>query len=190
MGVPQEMKMTPYLKEVLIDDIHLSIKGQELLEEMEQVDHLIEILMTIGLLVMDDILRDEDHQEEDHLVSLAHLEILDPLEKELGLRGPQGVPRPKGERGYPGPPGPQEPPGGTIQPPYICHASARPPASQSTAPHFPSSLDGMRNRKARMDLIHQSMIIKLHPQNRTRPHFGTAKPQPIRGFPAIEPVMY
>ena len=27
----------------------------------------------------------------------------------------------------------------------ICHASARPPASQSTAPHFPSSLDGMRN---------------------------------------------
>ena len=31
---------------------------------------------------------------------------------------------------------------------YICHASARLPAFQSTAPHFPSSLDGMRNRKA------------------------------------------
>ena len=31
---------------------------------------------------------------------------------------------------------------------YICHASARPPAFQSTAPHFPSSLDGIRNRKA------------------------------------------
>ena len=30
----------------------------------------------------------------------------------------------------------------------ICHASARPPASQSTVPHFPSSLDGMRNQKA------------------------------------------
>ena len=28
---------------------------------------------------------------------------------------------------------------------YICHASARLPASQSTAPHFPSSLDGIRN---------------------------------------------
>ena len=30
----------------------------------------------------------------------------------------------------------------------ICHASARPPAFQSTVPYFPSSLDGMRNRKA------------------------------------------
>ena len=29
----------------------------------------------------------------------------------------------------------------------ICRASAGPPASQSTVPHFPSSLDGMRNRK-------------------------------------------
>ena len=38
------------------------------------------------------------------------------------MRGPQGVPGPKGERGYPGPPGPQGPPrplGGTIQPLYI-----------------------------------------------------------------------
>ena len=38
------------------------------------------------------------------------------------MRGPQGIPGPKGERGYPGPPGPQGPPGppgGTIQPPYI-----------------------------------------------------------------------
>ena len=31
---------------------------------------------------------------------------------------------------------------------YICRASARLPASQSTVPHFPSSLDGMRNQKA------------------------------------------
>ena len=30
----------------------------------------------------------------------------------------------------------------------ICRASARPPAFQSTVPHFPSSLDGIRNRKA------------------------------------------
>ena len=28
-----------------------------------------------------------------------------------------------------------------------CHASARLPASQSTAPHFPSSMDGVRNQK-------------------------------------------
>ena len=30
----------------------------------------------------------------------------------------------------------------------ICHASARPPAFSSTMPRIPSSLDGIRNRKA------------------------------------------
>ena len=34
-------------------------------------------------------------------------------------------------------------------------------------------LDGMRNRKARTGLVHRSAIIELHPQNQTRPHFGT-----------------
>ena len=29
----------------------------------------------------------------------------------------------------------------------MCRASARPPASQSTVPHFPSSIDGARTRK-------------------------------------------
>ena len=88
MEVPQEMKMAPYLKEALIDDNHhLIVKGQEFLEGVEQVDHLIEILMTMGHLVMEDILQDVDHQEvnqqeEDHPVPLAHLEILDPLDKE------------------------------------------------------------------------------------------------------------
>ena len=86
MEVPQEMKMTPYLKEALIDDNHITIKGQEFLGEVEQVDHLIEILMMMGHLVMEDILQDMDHQEVDHqeedcLVLLAHLEILDPLDK-------------------------------------------------------------------------------------------------------------
>ena len=84
MEVPQEMKMTPYLKEALIDDNHLTVKGQEFLEEVERVDHPIEILMTMGHLVMEDILQDVgcqevDHQEEDHLVPL---EILDPPDKE------------------------------------------------------------------------------------------------------------
>ena len=37
---------------------------------------------------------------------------------------------------------------------------------------------------------HWSAIIELHPQNRTRPHFWRVKPQPIRGFPAIEPVTF
>ena len=87
MEVPQGMKMTPYLKEALIDDNHLTVKGQEFLENVEQMDHLIEILMTMGHLVIEDILQDMDcqevdHQEEDSLVPLAHLEILDPLDKE------------------------------------------------------------------------------------------------------------
>ena len=87
MEVSQGMKMTPYLKEALIDDNHLTVKGLEFLEDVEQMDHLIEILMTMGHLVMEDILQDMDHQEvnhqeEDHLVPLAHLEILDPLDKE------------------------------------------------------------------------------------------------------------
>ena len=55
-GVPQEMKMTPYLREALTDNNHITIKEQELLEEVEQVDHLIEILMTMGHLVIEDIL--------------------------------------------------------------------------------------------------------------------------------------
>ena len=92
MEIPQGMKMTPYLKEALIDDNHLTAEGQEFLEDVEQIDHLIEILMTMRPLVMEDTLQDMDHQEvdhqevdhqeEDHLVPLAHLEILDPPDKE------------------------------------------------------------------------------------------------------------
>ena len=87
MEVPQEMKMTPYLKEALTDDNHITVKGQEFLEDMERVDHPIEILMIMGHLVMEDILQDVDcqevdHQEEDHPVPLAHLEILDTPDKE------------------------------------------------------------------------------------------------------------
>ena len=69
----------------------------------------------------------------------------------------------------------------------ICHASARPLASQSTAPHFPSSLDGMRNRKAQTGLVHQSAIIKLHPLNRTRPHFCTQSLSQSEAFPPLSP---
>ena len=85
--VLQGMRMTSYLKEVPIGDIHLTVKGQQLIEDMEQMDHLMEIQVTMGHLVMKDILQDVDHlevdhQEEDHLVPLAHLEIQDPLDKE------------------------------------------------------------------------------------------------------------
>ena len=87
MEVPLGMRMTPYLKEVLIGDIHPTIEGLQLIEDMERMDHLMEILVTMGHLVMADILQDVDHlevdhQEEDHLVPLAHLEIWDPLNKE------------------------------------------------------------------------------------------------------------
>ena len=75
--VPQGMRMTPYLREALIGDIHPTIEGQQLIEDMEQMDHLMEILVTMDHLVMEDILQDMDHlevdhQEEDHLVPLAH----------------------------------------------------------------------------------------------------------------------
>ena len=36
-----------------------------------------------------------------------------------------------------------------------------------------------------MGLIHQSAVIEHHPLNRTLPTFRMAKPQPIRGFPAL-----
>ena len=70
-------------------NIHPTVEGLQLIEDMEQMDHLMEILVTMGHLVMADILQDvdhlevdhqeEDHQEEDHLVPL---EIWDPLDKE------------------------------------------------------------------------------------------------------------
>ena len=84
--VLQGMRMTPYLKEVLIGDIHPTAEGLQLIEDMERMDHLMEILVTMGHLVMADILQDVDHleldhQEEDHLVPLDHLEIWDPWDK-------------------------------------------------------------------------------------------------------------
>ena len=62
MGVLQEMKAILYLEEVLVDDNHLTIKDQKLLEG--QIDHLMEILDIMDPLVVEDILQDEDHQEE------------------------------------------------------------------------------------------------------------------------------
>ena len=69
--VPQEMRVTPYLKEALIDDIPPPSK------DVEQMDHLMEILVTMGHLVMEDILQDVDRQEVDH-----QEDCLDPLDKE------------------------------------------------------------------------------------------------------------
>ena len=110
--VPQGMRMTLYLKEVLIGDIHPTVEGLQLIEDMERMDHLMEILVTMGHLVMEDILQDVDCLEVDPPGNPGP----------PGQRGPPGVPGPKGERGYPGPPGPQGPPGppgGVVQPTYI-----------------------------------------------------------------------
>ena len=63
MEVPQGMRMTPYLKEALIGDIHPTVKGLQLIEDMERMDHLMEILVTMGHLVMEDILQDVDHHQ-------------------------------------------------------------------------------------------------------------------------------
>ena len=87
MEVLQGMRMTLYLKEALTGDIYPTVKGLPHIEDMERMDHLMEILVTMGHLVMADILQDVDHQdmdhqEEDHLVPLVHLEIWDPLDKE------------------------------------------------------------------------------------------------------------
>ena len=59
MGVLQEMKVIPYLEEVLVDHNHLIIKDQKLLDEEGQMDHLMEILEIMDPLVMKDIIQDK-----------------------------------------------------------------------------------------------------------------------------------
>ena len=123
MGVIQEMKVIPYLEEVLVNNNHLTIKDQKLLED-GQMDHLMEILEIMDPLVMKDIIQDKDHQEEvdlqvhqeeDHLVLLAHLEILGPRKSRTS--------RPPGPQGHRGPPGPQGPMGPQGQPAQIIRQS-------------------------------------------------------------------
>ena len=88
MGALWEMKVIPHQEEVLVDDHHLTAKDLKLLEGGGLVDHLMEILGMMNHQMMKDILQDEDHQEEDpldhqeedHLVPLACLEILGPQE--------------------------------------------------------------------------------------------------------------
>ena len=78
--------------EVQIDDTHCTIKGLLLIDNIEQMDHLMEILVTMDPLVKIDNRPDVGHrdvdlqevapQQEDHLDPLVHLEILDPPDKE------------------------------------------------------------------------------------------------------------
>ena len=85
MVAPQEMKEIPHQEEVLVDDHHLITKGLKFQEEGELVDCLMEILEMMDHQMMEDILQDKNHQEED---PLAHLEILGPQEIE-DLQVPQ-----------------------------------------------------------------------------------------------------
>ena len=65
MGAPQEMKEIPHQEEILVDDHHLTAKVLEYQEEGELVDHPMEILEMMDHQMVEDILQDEDHQEED-----------------------------------------------------------------------------------------------------------------------------
>ena len=114
--VLQGMRMTLYLKEVLIGDIIPTLKGLQLIEDMERMDHLMEILVTMG--------HPSRHGPPGGGPPGGGPPGGGPPGNlgPLGQRGLPGVPGPKGERGYSGPPGPQGPPGlpgGVIQPPYI-----------------------------------------------------------------------
>ena len=84
MQVPREMRLTQHMQKAQTDDTHHTIKGLSLIEDMEQVDHLMEILVIMDHLVMTDIPQDVDHQDMDHQGVdhqeedlLVHLEILD-----------------------------------------------------------------------------------------------------------------
>ena len=97
MGALQEMKEIPHQEEVLVDDYHLITKGLKCQEEGELVDCLMEILEMVDHQMMEDILQDEDHQEEDPL---------DHQEEDHLPPWPTWKSWAPGDRGPPGPPGP------------------------------------------------------------------------------------
>ena len=65
---------------------------------------------------------------------------------------------------------------------YVVHQQGRLLLSQ-----LRSSLDGMRNRKARTGLIHWSVVIELHPLNQTWPHFHVQSLSQSEAFPPLSP---
>ena len=77
---------------VPIDDTHCTVKGLLLIDDIEQMDHLMETLVTMDPRVKTDTRQDVDHrdvdlqevapQEEDHLDPLVHPEVLDPPDQE------------------------------------------------------------------------------------------------------------
>ena len=84
MKVLREMRLIWHLQEVLTGNTHPTINELPLIEDMEQMDHLMETLVIMVLLLTVVILQDMDHQEEDHQEEedhLVHLEILAPWTK-------------------------------------------------------------------------------------------------------------
>ena len=86
------MRFPQRILKVPIDDTHHTVKGLLLIDNKEQMDHLMGTLVTMDPLVKTDTRQDVDHrdvnlqevapQEEDHLDPLVHPEILDPPDKE------------------------------------------------------------------------------------------------------------
>ena len=85
------MRFPQHILKVPIDDTHHTVKGLLLIDDIEQMDHLMEILVTMDPLVKIDTRQDVDHRDvglqevapqEDHLDPLVHPEILDPPDKE------------------------------------------------------------------------------------------------------------
>ena len=55
------MRFPQRIKEVQIDDMHHTIKGLLLIDNIEQMDHLMETLVTMDPLVKTDTCQDVDH---------------------------------------------------------------------------------------------------------------------------------
>ena len=86
------MRFPQRILKVPIDNKHHTIKGLLLIDNIEQMDHLMGTLVTMDPLVKTNTHQDVDYrdvdlqevapQEEDHLDPLVHQEILDPPDKE------------------------------------------------------------------------------------------------------------
>ena len=119
MGALWEMKAILHQEEVLVDDYHLTTKDPKLIEGGGPVGHLMEMM---DHQMMEDILQDEDHQEEEDLQDhkedhLAPWKSWAPRKSRTSrspwTRGDRGPPGPQG------PMGPQGPPGQIIRQSYV-----------------------------------------------------------------------
>ena len=81
------MRFPQRIMKLSIDDTHRTVKGLLLIDDIEQMDHLMGTLVTMNPLVKTNTCQDVDHQdvdlqevtppEEDHLDPLDHPVVLD-----------------------------------------------------------------------------------------------------------------